>query len=214
MNAGGTRQKSAFTLIEVIAIAVAIALFLVLMLVGVQHAKREALKKQCVSNLRDIGISMRGFGIDPIPDSYMMVLGGMHRTPERLGETHRYFLSVTNELRTPNILICPADTKRSPAKSFEALTTANLSYFVGVDSGDTVPSSFMAGDDNITVNGLSPLPGLLQIPLTTPVAWTNDRHKKQGNILFGDGSVRDLSTPQLMTALAATTFPANRLAMP
>src|SRR6185295_13954208 len=135
MNAGGTRQKSAFTLIAVIAIAVAIALFLVLMLVGVQHAKREALKKQCVSNLRDIGISMRGFGIDPIPDSYMMVLGGMHRTPERLGETHRYFLSVTNELRTPNILICPADTKRSPAKSFEALTTANLSYFIGVDSG-------------------------------------------------------------------------------
>ena len=45
MNAGGTRQKSAFTLIEVIAIAVAIALFLVLMLAGVQHAKKAGLEK-------------------------------------------------------------------------------------------------------------------------------------------------------------------------
>src|SRR6185503_3309419 len=76
MNARRPRRETAFTLIEIIAVSAAIAMFLVLILVGVQHAKREALKKQCANNLKAIGIAFRGFGVDIYPgsDSYLITI--------------------------------------------------------------------------------------------------------------------------------------------
>jgi hypothetical protein len=35
---------------------------------------------------------------------------------------------MSNELNTPKILVCPADTNRPVAKNWESFTTANLSY--------------------------------------------------------------------------------------
>jgi prepilin-type processing-associated H-X9-DG protein len=219
MNARRVRRETAFTLIEIIAISAAIAMFLVLILVGVQHAKREALKKQCANNLKAIGIAFRGFGVDIYPgsDSYLITISDITpRTPKRLGEAYRYFMARSNELTTLELLICPADSTRKPAKTITSkFSNANVSYLVGIDSSDfSAPLTIMAGDDNIVIVGVNPQPGLLLIPTNTLVAWSAQRHKNQGNILLGDGSVRDLTSLDLIAVLNATGFATNRLAMP
>ena len=40
----------------------------------------------------------------------------------------RFNRSMSNELNTPKILVCPADTNRPVAKNWETFSTANLSY--------------------------------------------------------------------------------------
>ena len=42
----------------------------------------------------------------------------------------RIFQVMSNELGTPKILVCPADSKRQPALNFQSLQPANVSYRV------------------------------------------------------------------------------------
>ena len=73
-------------------------------------AKERAMSIQCINNLKQFGLAVRVWAIDNQdvfpPDT----------------------LSMSNELNTPKILVCPADTNRPAAKSWESFTTANLSY--------------------------------------------------------------------------------------
>jgi prepilin-type processing-associated H-X9-DG protein len=49
---------------------------------------------------------------------------------------------------------------------------------------------------------------------TSPVAWNDTRHLKQGNVGLADGSVQGFSSNKLREALANTGVETNRLAMP
>ena len=46
-------------------------------------------------------------------------------------DTFRHFQVMSNELSTPRILICPADT-RAITNNFARLNNQNVSYFVGL----------------------------------------------------------------------------------
>lgn len=73
-------------------------------------AKEKAMSIQCINNLKQFGLAVRVWALDNSeifpPDT----------------------LSMSNELSTPKILVCPAETNRPVAKSWETFTTANLSY--------------------------------------------------------------------------------------
>lgn len=73
-------------------------------------AKEKEMSIQCVNNLKQFGLAARIWEIDNNevcpPDS----------------------LSMSNELSTPKILVCPADTNRAPAKTWSEYTSANCSY--------------------------------------------------------------------------------------
>ena len=47
-------------------------------------------------------------------------------------DTFRHFQVMSNELSTPKILACPADT-RAAANNFFRLKNQNVSYFVGLE---------------------------------------------------------------------------------
>ena len=90
----------------------------------------------------------------------------------------------------------------------------NVSYFIGLDADERQPQRILAGDDNFTVGSAKPPPGILKLWTNSPVAWTRERHVKQGNIALADGSVSELTTPMLSKALVNTGVATNRLAMP
>jgi len=73
-------------------------------------AKEREMSWGCANNLKQFGLSVRIWAIDNEdvnpPDS----------------------LSMSNELNTPKILVCPADTNRVAASNWTAYTSANCSY--------------------------------------------------------------------------------------
>ena len=217
------RGAGALTFVEVVIVTVIVSVLLAIVLM--QHGQRRARAERinCVNQLRSLGIAFRGFGIDlgGFPAQVSVTNGG---TMELVGVADTkafggikavwpHFQVLSNEINNPKILLCPADKLRTPAASFATLSDSNISYFLSVDSSDTMPNAFLAGDANLLVGGQPARPGLLVITSNAPVAWSRARHDRQGNVLLGDGSVQSLSSTMLNRALAGSGL-TNRLLMP
>jgi hypothetical protein len=119
---------------------------------------------------------------------------------------------MSNELSTPYILRCPADTQRPVTKDFGKLSNTNVSYFVGLDAEESTPQMFLAGDRNLT-NGLAVTNRVLFLATNVPAGWTHELHPLQGNIGLADGSVQQLNRALLREALT-NAGAGNRLLMP
>jgi prepilin-type processing-associated H-X9-DG protein len=102
---------------------------------------------------------------------------------------------------------------RFPAPNFTTFGNANLSYFVGLDAKKANSSSFLCGDRNVT-NGLAPKDAVMELTTNTPAGWTDEIHETNGNVLFSDGSVRELNAADLRAAIARTGFATNRIQIP
>jgi hypothetical protein len=176
--------------------------------------KAKASRIRCVMNLKQVNECFRVWYGDHPRSSAKEAAGVGSRVLEiqECGIAVRQFLAMSNELATPKLLICPADA-RITATNFETLTNANLSYFVGLESGEAVPEMFVCGDRNIT-NGLSPDRGILLLPRDRPAGWTDAMHVRLGNIALSDGSVTTFSTPTLRDTLKNLSNPTNRIALP
>ena len=100
------------------------------------------------------------------------------------------FLCLSNELRTPKILFCPAEYEnayRQTAGTFAGLQTPgsnqilyindlNVSYFIGVDARETSPLMFLAGDHNVGGNANPPTKAYCAVGVTpsspfSPFVW-------------------------------------------
>ncbi|MSU58002.1 MAG: hypothetical protein EXS35_07460 [Pedosphaera sp.] len=91
-------------------------------LAALAKAREKALSINCINNLKQIGLAARVWGLDH-KDTY---------PPD--------FLSMSNELNTPKILVCPAETNRLAAATFAKFTDENCSYELLAPSGsDTEP---------------------------------------------------------------------------
>ena len=197
----------AFTLVELFVIVGVIALMVALVLPGMARAKQKAMRIQCTNNLKQLGLASKTWVIGGMATRSTNRLAGLGRITS--GEAFRYFQVVSNEMGTPKLLVCPADT-RVPAKDLgPGFSNANLSYFVGLDAEETYPSMFLYGDRNLT-NGLPIQEGILYLPPNRPVGFTHELHDRQGNIALADGSVQGWTSSRLSSATGMT----NRLAMP
>ncbi len=103
----------------------------------------------------------------------------------------RHFLVMSNELSTPQSLVCPADERCIIRYQWWNIGNLTLSYFVGVDADETNVQTILGGD-RIT-NGTAIRNGLLEVTSNTPSGWTAEIHNKVGNILMADGSVPQVS---------------------
>lgn len=154
------------------------------------------------------------------------------------GNVAAVFRVMSNELSTPQILVCPGDKRRIQATTFSESAAAdrnfpgvyfsnssNTSYFVYLDSNPSTPQMLLVGDDNllvggkatragVAINGAPVMPGILSLWTNLPVAWSPERHEKIGNIGLADGSVQGFSSSRLVEALRNTGAATNRLAFP
>jgi hypothetical protein len=88
---------------------------------AMKKAQERAMSVQCINNLKQVGLAVRVWALDN----------------NDIFPTN--FLCMSNELSTPKILVCPADTNRMVAPNFGSYTDANCSYdlFFGSDREPT-----------------------------------------------------------------------------
>ncbi|MBU6400814.1 MAG: hypothetical protein KGS61_10880 [Verrucomicrobia bacterium] len=89
-------------------------------LAALDQAEARAQAIACVNNLKQLGLAVRLWATD----------NGETLPPD--------LRSMSNEISSLKMLVCPADTNRQPAQSWAALTSANASYqYLGV-AGESV----------------------------------------------------------------------------
>jgi len=178
-----------------------LAILAAMLLPALASAKKKAQRINCINNLKQDGLAFRiweGDNNDKLPMAVPTAQGGTKEF-DTGADTFRHFQVMSNELSTPNILVCPADT-RTVANNFVRLKNQNVSYFVGLEANDANPQRFLDGDRNITGES-DPGNGILKLVPGQRVSWTQIIHVNQGNIGLSDGSVQQLSNSGLREAL-------------
>ena len=209
------RTNRGFSFVEIVIVIAILALLAALLLPALARAKSKAIRTNCVSNLRQVGTAFRLWADDNKernPQQMPAANGGAMEAAAK-GEVFRVFQCMSNEIFAPKILFCPADI-RQPAADFAALKNANISYFVGLDANESVPTMFITGDRNLVVNGVPARSGVVSVKTTDSVFWTQEMHQGEGNVGLADGSCRAFTLPAFQNALRNTGTNVNRLAFP
>lgn len=212
----------AFTRVELL---IVLSVTTILLIYGISmnmKAQAKAQRISCVGRLKNIGLSHRIFATDNkdlFPwERHLAEATNLTNFPNLTNlspgeQVARIFQSLSNELSTPKIIVCPADSRRD-AGNWDELTTDNISYFLGFSAREGFPQTFLAGDRNMTVNGRRVL-GRVEISGDSQIIeWDSSMHKFQGNACMGDGSVQQLSNARLREQLKNTGVQTNVMLFP
>lgn len=191
---------------------------------------RQRHKASCVNQLKQTSLCFKQWALDnndKFPMQVSVTNGGTMELV-RQGNVFANFLVMSNELNTPKVLICLAETekRRLTATTFgnrpipgqiPFTNNNNTSYFVGVDAEDAKPQMLLVGDSHFALGGRRVPPGLMRLGTNSPVSWPRpirDRHERGGNIGLSDGSVMNCSNDDLRRLLRNSGDATNRLAIP
>lgn len=168
----------------------------------------------CSNNLKQIGLAFTTWALDN-GDQFPMAVSTNDGGTKELsagGKPFAHFAVMSNELSTPKVLVCPNDTNRRCATNFTSdLDNKKLSYFVGLDATSTNATMLLSGDRNLT-NSCRQTNGILVLRPGDAPGWTHKLHKRQGNFLFADGSVLEVSNKMIIAVFLGPYT--NRLSMP
>jgi competence protein ComGC len=205
------------TLVEVLVVLLAMALLVALLLPALALTKHKRSHLSCASQLKEISLAYRiweGDNGNLYPMSVSVTNGGAMELA-RTGDAAIIFQVMSNELSTPKILLCPADTDHSLATNFSVRFSAkNISYFANLDASEANPQLLLSGDDNFEIGGVPVKSGVLELPTNTLISWSGTRHKFVGNVCLTDGSVQQLTISGLQQAFQSSGSATNRILIP
>ena len=150
---------------------------------------------------------------DNYPTHFAMTNGVMMKLISS-GNAYVLWQTMSNELSTPKILLCPDDKNRFCATNFFiGFSDANISYFYSLDADESNPQMILLGDDNLAVNGVRVRPGILNLWTNATVGWTAERMGRfhgAGNVVLAEGSAQEMSSSNNLATVGMT----NRLVIP
>jgi hypothetical protein len=212
------QRNHALTLLEVLLV---ITVSLAVLIIAVLPLAKEKVKQiNCYNQLRAGECAFwlwAGDNNDKMPMELSTNNGGARELMMQ-GNVSEIFRVMSNELCTPRILVCPADS-RTWVTNWNQFDNQHLSYFVGVDAcyntnfSDASMSKFLFGDRNLT-NGAGTDENILQLTANETAGWTKELHKSRGNICLANGSVLKLDNASLRDAVQTTGLATNHLAIP
>jgi hypothetical protein len=199
-------SRGAFTRLDLLAILVALALLTSVVLPALAGVRSRSTMVECLNNLRRVGRGFQGWANehgDRYPWSVPQTEGGSLAGASACD----HFRTVSNELGSPVILVCPSDTNRTVTSQWDFFTDNRfLSYSAGLHGSLSQPRAWLSGDRNITgtegqactLSGVQTCTGFSQGSTST---WLSNLHAYAGNLLLGDGSVRQVSQRDLERAV-------------
>ena len=224
-SAASRNQSRAFSLVELLVlIAILLAVFVVL----VRPVNPGRLKTTdllvCMNNLHQtvIGFMIRS---DDNGGSWPWQVstnngGTMELIPN--GRAADHFLTHSNYLKDPRVLVCPTDQARFATNNYSGFGNQNLSYFVGLDAltnSSNCSLSIQGGDRHLQLTGQPVTPGLLVVSNRAPFGWTKELHARSsespvGNLSFADGHVERVRAANVSATFQRQALATNRLVIP
>ena len=215
------REQRAFTRAELAALLAVLTLLAAVALPGLAGTRPRAQRLTCVSHLREIGQSFISWSSEydnRLPSQVPANDGGILTHSSGLQNAAWFhFAAISNHVRSPRIFVCPSDTAKREASSFDLLPNGGfvhpnyqnnaLSYIVShpllearpdVLSGDRHLASSFAGGGCLY---WLPTRILQRLPGSTAF-WTDALHASTGNVVLSDGRVEQLSAIGLRRRLA------------
>lgn len=196
-----------------------LAVIVLLLVIGLPFFAGRSFSKspriQCVNNLKTIGLTLRIYAFDHderYPQAIPRAQGGSLESVLQGGVAETFRL-LSKHLESPGIFWCPADKERERPRTWQAMTDADVSYFLGTGSSATNGSVMLSGDRDLTIGG-ELLAGQYLLLTNMPVQWSGRIHAEGGNVLMGDGSVQMSSTQTLPEVLGFRGTGTNRLVFP
>ena len=242
------KTNEGFTRIELLAVLAAIGLLSAL---GVSVLASTAVRNDiavCANNLRQVGRAFRMWASDhggenpwtvsytdggcyirpsgPLPPGGILNVPGAGPVPAGArNNAWFHFAFVSQELRTPEPLVCPTDRTKVRARTFSNNSTDGYffigmrdratSYIIGPHAVSQAPWSMLSGDRTLKedfVNStcsanLGTVSGISLVPRPPPASfsgWNPGLHPNGGNLLSNDGRAEFISATGLYTYLGAT----------
>jgi hypothetical protein len=225
--AGGERA-TAFTRLELVAILAVLGLLAAVALPALANSRERSLRVGCGNNLRRVGQATEAWSLGHhgrLPWRTPWCEGGTFSSGNCSGTAPSVLLSginnniwfqwywMSNELHSPNILVCPSDVQKRPATTWgleiggfahSSFRNGAVSYFIGLDIFAEDRIGLVSGDRNIRFDSLSSACSSGINPAATiytsgPTVLGIDTglHVEQGNFLLTDGRVEELSSAGL-----------------